>query len=249
MPRLLLPPLAACVLVATACAVSAADTACSDVRPRSGEGFKLGPSCADVVARGDYGADWVKKSIKELPEGYCQVREWARRRGARCDRPSVVENKGGRRLGPRQHNPRPPSSPHPFLPFTQISCGRCPTCRTLDDTLRANGLASVADAAALSPWGPAFKSPATTLTLLAPTAGLQSADVGRHVLVPPPAWGNATYTSALLAAASEGVQTAGGDTVSVGGGGVVKGAGGTARITRPDVAACKSVVHLIDGVL
>lgn len=107
----------------------------------------------------------------------------------------------------------------------------------------------MADAAAASPWGPAFKSPATTLTLLAPSTGLRHADVARHILVPPPAWGNATITSALLAAASEGVQTAGGNTVSVGGSSVLKGAGGTARITRPDVAACKSVVHVIDDVL
>lgn len=79
--------LAMCLLVAT---VGAADT-CSDVRPRSGEGFKLGPPCADVVARGDCGADWVKKSIKELPEGYCQVCVSRVGRGARCERPSVVE--------------------------------------------------------------------------------------------------------------------------------------------------------------
>jgi hypothetical protein len=128
-------------------------------------------------------------------------------------------------------------SNHPLIPH-QISCGRCSTCRTLDDTLRSSNLAAVADAAAASPWGPAFKQPGTVLTLLAPTGGFSPSDVGRHVLLTPPAWGNATWTGALLAGV-DAVPTAAGEPVKLGG----------VKITRADVGACKSVIHVVDGVL
>lgn len=71
------PPSTVVLAVALALVLAPRPTAaadgCSDVRPRTGQGFAVGPPCAEVVARGDCNADWVKKSIKELPEGYCQA--------------------------------------------------------------------------------------------------------------------------------------------------------------------------------
>jgi hypothetical protein len=87
------------------------------------------------------------------------------------------------------------------------------------------------------------------ITLLAPTAGLASpSDVDRHVLLSPPAWGNATYTAALLAAA-DAVPTAAGSSVAVAGGALRSAGGARAAVVKGDVAACKSVVHVTDGAL
>jgi hypothetical protein len=63
---------AACLILVSAVAVAATD-GCSDVRPRSGDGFAVGPDCDAVVKGNDCDRDWVKTSIRELPEGYCQV--------------------------------------------------------------------------------------------------------------------------------------------------------------------------------
>jgi hypothetical protein len=239
MPSLRL--LAVALFVACAAAAPTASPAaagCSDARPRTGAGFKVGPTCDAVLAAGDCGKDWMKTTITELPEGYCQVgeREGGRRGGRARARPA------------RRAHTRPPRRPRP-RPSSQISCGRCPSCKTLDAALRGAGLAPVADAAASSPrWAAAFKSPATTLTLLAPTHGFGGAgSIDRHIVVSPPAWGNATWTAALLAAADT-LPTAAGDTIAVSNG-VLAAPGGRASVTRGDVAACKSVIHVLDAAL
>ena len=140
-------------------------------------------------------------------------------------------------------------TPFPFFPPHQISCGRCSTCQPLDAALRAAGLSSVADAAASSPrWAAAFKAPGTMLTLLAPVTGIKApADVDRHVLLSPPAWGNATWTPALLSSVDS-VQTAAGDAVTVAGASLRGASGERATITKV-VDACKSVVLVVDGAL
>ena len=61
--------------------VASADTcACSDVRPRSGNAFELGPTCAEVQAKGDCDEPYMEKTIAEMKGApYCQVRTCSRR--------------------------------------------------------------------------------------------------------------------------------------------------------------------------
>lgn len=200
---------------------SSSSCACSDVRPRSGGlEFELGPTCDEVVLKSQCDAPWLKTTIAEMK---------------------------GR-------------------PYCEISCERCRCCEALDAKLRSLGLAQLADALAAA--GPAvasaLKSPATSVTLLAPVAfeggaSIDSATAMRHI-VPAANGTGALWTRELILGAS-GAAGAGiptllspnspllvkGATLSTGGGGGGKAA--TFVEGKTNIEACKSLIHLIDGVL
>ena len=69
--------LGASVATASTGASSSGQCACSDVRPRSGGvDFELGPTCAEIRAKGDCNAGYLQKTIAEMNGApYCQVRK------------------------------------------------------------------------------------------------------------------------------------------------------------------------------
>ena len=146
---------------------------------------------------------------------------------------------------------------------TQISCGQCKYCQPLSLALKSLGLSPLADAlAAADPQlGAALKSPATEITLLAPAgfkAGtpLDAAAARRHVL-PAMSGTGALWTRELLLGASGGGQAVEsaekGSPVLVRGATLTSGGGGGRAATIVDaqsnIEACKSLIHVIDGVL
>ena len=164
-------------------------------------------------------------------------------------------------------DPPPPGSPFldSFFSTTtkkkQISCGQCKCCQPLGLALKSLGLSALADAlAAADPQlGAALKNPATEVTLLAPAgfkAGgtpLDAAAARRHVL-PAMNGTGALWTRELLLGAGGGqVESAErGAPVLVKGATLTSGGGGkTATIVdaQSNIEACKSLIHVIDGVL
>ena len=229
-------------------AAAAPSCACSDVRPRSGSSdFSLGPTCSEIAAKGNCNEGYMQKTIAEMKGApYCQVRA---------------------REKERTSTPPPPGSPFldSFFSTTtkkkQISCGQCKCCQPLGLALKSLGLSALADAlAAADPQlGAALKNPATEVTLLAPAgfkAGgtpLDAAAARRHVL-PAMNGTGALWTRELLLGAGGGqVESAErGAPVLVKGATLTSGGGGkTATIVdaQSNIEACKSLIHVIDGVL
>lgn len=66
----------------TSPASSSPKCACSDVRPRSGgTAFELGPTCADIQAKGNCNEGYMQKTIAEMKGApYCQVWRASERR-------------------------------------------------------------------------------------------------------------------------------------------------------------------------
>lgn len=83
-----------CASVATADTGAGAlkkSSSCSDVRPRSGDvDFALGPTCAEIAAKGNCNEGYMQKTIAEMKGApYCQVRDREREREKKKTRPPL----------------------------------------------------------------------------------------------------------------------------------------------------------------
>jgi hypothetical protein len=78
--------LGASVASASSSSSSSGQCACSDVRPRTGGiDFELGPTCAEIQAKGSCNEGYMQRTIAEMKGApYCQV--WARKRKGKKER-------------------------------------------------------------------------------------------------------------------------------------------------------------------
>eukprot|EP00884_Botryococcus_braunii_P004584 jgi/Botrbrau1/14126/Bobra.182_3s0069.1 len=201
---------------------------CSDVSPRN-DNNTVDYNCQQQLELGNCNANFMRETVKEVPEGYCQIT------CSRCNccstlsdllqkngLTSIVDAARAAGLGPQLD-----------APATMLTL-LAPTNEAFNAAVTQLGAPSLSGLASSNP-------------------SLLSSILSYHILPPVPVL-NATWTSPFFAAAPNPIPTAlPGASVLVsaapGGTYTIRGATNAATIVKADLEACKAVVEVIDTVL